>query len=526
MQSLVDVLLASPLLTIFLVVALGSIVGSIPMGTMRLGASGALFVGLAVGAMDERLGEGLKTVEGIGLAVFVYGVGLAAGATFFRTLRKNLSFMGVTVLGLLVLAVVTYFAGPALGLSTGVTLGTYAGVMTSTPALSAASNAVPTAGPAVGFALAYPVSVLVAMPFITLALTRKWAGDKDVPSMSAAGLFATSVIIQGDREAHDVPGLTRNQVRISYLFRGGKTRVYRPGDSLKDGDWVVMVGPEPLVRRAILAIGQETDEHLADKRHEVDHLRFVVSSRAVIGRTIGQLDMPGRFGGVITRVRRGDVDLLARDNLVLEPGDRVLAVMPVGRMSEVADFIGDSEHKVGQIDPITTGLGIGLGLLVGMVAIPLGGGASLALGAAAGPLLVGMILGHFERTGPLIWQLPYGANLTIRQFGLIVFMACVGLAGGPAFAEKAFSVTGLKIIALSVALCVIGCLGFMYASKLLGLSPARIAGGLAGFIGQPALVESANLQCSDERIDDGYATHYALGIILKILVVSGLAVVL
>ncbi|MDO4791657.1 MAG: TrkA C-terminal domain-containing protein [Buchananella hordeovulneris] len=516
----------SPLLTIFVVVSLGSLVGSIPLGPLRLGAAGALFVGLAIGALDPRLGEGLKLVQSIGLALFVYAVGLTAGTTFFREIKRYLAFMGVTVVGLSVVAVIIYFVGPYFGLSKEMTLGTYAGLMTSTPALSAATTVTGSVEPGVGYALAYPIGTVMALLFISWTLRRKWPEHKDTPSLSGKGLYATSVAVQGDFEADGVPGLTNGDIRISYLSRDGKTRVYRHGEALKDGDWLVAVGAHSSVARAIEVIGEETEEHLADKRHEVDHLRFVVSSKAVIGRTIGFLDMPGRFDGAIIRVRRGDLDLLARDTLVLEPGDRVLAVVPADRLEEVRKFIGDSEKGVGEFDPITVGIGLGLGLLLGLVSIPLGGGATLALGAAAGPLLVGMILGHFERTGPLLWQIPYGSNLTIRQLGLLLFLACAGLASGPNFASQAFSPLGVKVIVIGGVLCAIGCGLFLLLARFLGLSAQRVAGGLAGFIGQPALVAAANYQCSDERIDDGYATHYALSIVTKVLLIYGLAAVL
>src|SRR5699024_3162992 len=149
---------------------------------------------------------------------------------------------------------------------------------------------------------------------------------------------------------------------------------------------------------------------------------LVVSSPKAAGRRLDDLDIPGRFHGTVTRVRRGDLDLLARDDLTLELGDRVLAVVPQECLGEVAEFFGDSERRISEVDAFTLGLGMALGLVVGLVTIPLPGGLTFTLGAAAGPLLVGMILGRVERTGPFLWGLPHAANLTTRQLGLMFFL--------------------------------------------------------------------------------------------------------
>src|SRR5690606_21931722 len=162
--------------------------------------------------------------------------------------------------------------------------------------------------------------------------------------------------------------------------------VVNPDEQLRAGDRVVVVGPGPAVAAAVAHLGDEIDEHLADDRTVVENRRFVVSDKRVAGRTVAELDVPGRFDGVVTRVRRGDLDLLARDDLTLELGDRVLAVVPRERLAAASDFFGDSERRVSEIDALTAGIG----LAAGLVAVSLPGGAVFALGSAAGPLLAGM----------------------------------------------------------------------------------------------------------------------------------------
>ena len=519
-DAALDVLAASPLLTIFLVVALGTALGAVPFGPVRFGAAGALFVGLAVGALDPRLGEGLALVQTLGLALFVYTVGLAAGSTFFRDLRRQLPLMTVGVAALAIAAATVVLLGGIAGLSGPLRAGAFTGALTSTPALAAATAASGSTEPAIGYALGYPLGVTVAIVVVAVVIGRRWPSGRDPEP--AAGLGIEAVTAQVDRPTllSAVPGFADGQVRMSYLSREGRTRVVAPDEQLQPGDRVVVVGPSAAVAAAVGHLGTLLTEHLAHDRTSVDHRRFVVSEPSVVGRTIAELDIPGRFGGVITRVRRGDLDLLARNELTLELGDRVLAVVPREELGAVSAFLGDSERRVSEIDALSVGIGMALGLLLGLVTIPLPGGAAFALGSAAGPLLVGMVLGRMERTGPMVWGLPRAANLTIRQLGLLFFLAAVGLASGQAFAAQAFTATGARVIAVVVAVIGVASVLFMLGARLVGVSAPRAAGALAGLVGQPAVLAYAGSRVTDERVEAGYAALFALGIIVKILAVQ------
>lgn len=524
MNKLLDLLAANQLLTITLVVALGTLLGMIRFGPLRFGPAGALFVGLAVGALDKRLGTGLGPIQTLGLALFVYTVGIASGATFFRGLRRQLPLIAGAVGVLAAAAVVVIALGSALGISPGLRGGVFAGALTSTPTLAAATARAGTTEPAVGYALAYPVGVAVAILCVSVLLNRRWPASKDADSVSAHGLADLSVEVQRDCRLHDVPGFDANLVRFSYLERDGATRVVTPTDELRAGDRVVLIGPEAHVQAAVDHLGRQVTHHLAHDRSRVDYRRILLSDPGVAGRTIGELDVPGRFGGIVTRVRRGDLDLLASDELLVELGDRLRVVAPRGRMAEVAGYFGDSERKVSEVSALSLGIGLAVGLGLGLIAIPLPGGVVLSLGAAAGPLVVGMVLGRLERTGPIVWGLPPAANLTIRQLGLLLFLASVGLMSGPAFASQAFTWLGVKIIVLAVVCVGLSATLMIVLARLLGLSTARAAGSLAGFVGQPAILAFANGRVVDERVDAGYATLFALAIIVKIVLVQFIAV--
>lgn len=521
-----EVLSSSPLLTIMVVVTVGAAVGVIPFGPLRFGAAGALFVGLVLGALEPGLGEGLALISSLGLALFVYTVGIAAGETFFSDLRRQMPLMG---LGLGVIALVTALAvllGVRFGLSDGMVAGILAGSLTATPALAAATEATGSADAGVGYSLAYPVGVVLSIIIVSLVVQRRWPGRKDPVPTTAEGLVAESALVDRRTTLRDVPGWADESIKMSYLARDGRTRVLAPGEELLPSDEVLVVGAPSAVKAAIDYLGHPLDRELTSDREAVDFRRFVVSSPSVAGRSVAQLNLPGRFGAVITRVRRGDSDLLARDGLVLQLGDRVLAVAPQPELAGLGDYLGDSERRISEVDALALGLGIVLGLLLGAVTISVPGGMQFSLGPAAGPLVVGMLLGAVHRTGPLIWDIPLSANLTIRQLGLLLFLAAVGLSSGPAFAAQALTRTGLRAGALAAIVVLVSAAVLLVGARLMGLSAPRAAGGFAGFVGQPAILAFAVEKGRDERIESGYAALFALAIIGKIAAVQVIAAVM
>ena len=516
-----DLLLASPLLTVFLVAALGAGLGIIPFGPVKLGAAGALFVGLVIGNIVPELGEQLAVVQSLGLALFVYTVGLSAGQTFFSDLRKQAKLMVGAVFVLTLGAVLTVIIGNLLGLKMSLAAGVYAGTLTATPALAAATAAAGGDGnPGVGYSLGYPIGVIMAILLVSMIVSRKWEGKNDVPSLAGQSLFATTALVHHPMSIREVPGWKEQRFKISYLQRGDLTRVFVPGEDLQDGDRVVLVGLEEDVRQAVAVIGEEATKHLADYRARVEFESFTVSSKQIAGRTVAALNMAGRFGALVTRIHRGDLELLATDSTRIELGDRVMVAYPRAEYENIQKFFGNSERKISQVDALSLGLGMTLGLLLGMVEISLPGGIQFSLGTAAGPLIVGMFLGALQKTGPFLWQMPQAANQTIRQLGLLLFLTAVGIASGKAFMGTAFTITGLVSGLLAFAIIVLVLALTAVLGRVVGISAQRTAGAMAGIIGQPAVLAFASAKENDERIESGYAALFALGIITKIVLVT------
>ncbi len=508
-----------PLLALFVVVALGALFGAIRFGPVRFGAAGALFVGLILSALNPELSSDFTLIQQLGLALFVYTVGIAAGTSFRSGLRANMPLLVITIIVVATSAPLSSLLGFLLDTPPTLTVGLFTGALTAAPALELATQITGSPDAAVGYSFGYPIGVIVGIVFVTLSAGKHWLEKRDTPSLAGQGLRAVTVKVKHEVDPHSIAAWRNQRVRMSYVRRASKTRVLTPGEPLLAGDEVVLVGEDPFVDEVSSQIGTISKVHLADDRSDVSFERITVSNPEIAGRTIAELSLPHKFAGLVTRVRRGDLDLLAREDLPLQLGDQVAVVVPREHLNDVQDYLGDSHAKIAEINALALGLGLTLGMLFGMVPFPFFGGQTISLGFAGGPLVVGMVLGALRRTGPLVWVMPISANLTIRQLGILFFLAALGLGAGPAVAEMLLSSLGWRAALLALLLVAYCCGFFALFGWLYRLSAARTAGGIAGFLGQPAVLQAAQAQTKDERIESAYAALFAASIIAKTLLV-------
>jgi putative transport protein len=534
-------LVETPLFVLFLVAAIGFLVGRIHVRGFSLGVSAVLFVGLAVGALDPAIGLPAIIYE-FGLIVFVYTVGLAGGPGFVAALRRDGVRENALVVGVLALAaMLVVLADRLLDLTAPQAAGLFSGSLTNTPALATilesltggAEDAV-VAEPVVAYSLAYPVGVLGVIVAISV-LTRRWGTDGDEQrelqrlGVSAEELVDVTVEVTRDLGDRDVADLSTtdplDRVMLARHQRGGRQWLVRGDDVLRPGDRVSVVGPPAAVRAAVDLLGEPRDEPLM-QHGDLDYRRIFVSTPETVGRTVAELDLPGRFDATVTRVRHGDMDRLAMPDMVLEPGDRVRVVAPRGRMADVTRYFGDSWKALSEIDVGVFGLGIALGLLVGSVPVPLPGGTTFSLGLAGGPLVVGLAVGALGRTGPIVWQLPYNANLTLRQVGVILFLAGVGTRSGHGFVTTVGD-GGLPLFAAGAAVtCVTATAALLLGHHVLHVPVSVLTGIVAGVHTQPAVLAFANDRAGNEAPDLGYATVFPVATIAKILLAQLLLTVL
>jgi putative transport protein len=544
---MIELLRDNPLLLLFLVAAIGYPLGRITIQGSSLGVAAVLFVGLAFGSLhpDLKLPE---VVYQLGLIIFVYTIGLSSGPGFFAALRRKGLRDNLLIIGAIVLAMaLTGVAAVGLGLSAPLAAGMLAGSLTNTPALAGAieqlkSNAPPNleqllGEPVVGYSVTYPMGVCGAILMIALA-QRIWKVDYAAERRAMSGRGTphrrlanqTIRITRPDAAGETTEELIRRNgwdVIIGRVKREGQLTLANGQTRLAPGDLVSVVGAPDELARVTTYLGAPADEHLEHERSELDYRRIFVSRHSVAGRRLRDLHLPQRFGAVVTRVRRGDVELLPHGDTVIEPGDRVRVVAPRSQMDAVTSFFGDSYRTLSEIDVLTFSLGIALGVLLGLVPFPLPGGVTLRLGFAGGPLLVALALGALERTGPLVWSMPYSANLTLRQLGLVLFLAGVGTRSGYVFASTLTQGGGLAIFVVGALVTCIAALGVLWVGyRLLKIPMSLLIGMVAGLQTQPAVLGFALEQAESDLPSIGYATVYPVAMITKIVLVQVLLLLL
>jgi putative transport protein len=311
------------------------------------------------------------------------------------------------------------------------------------------------------------------------------------------------------------------RVIFSRRRHAGKLGLCAAETRLEVGDLVVAVGTAGELERAVKRLGVASDEPLDLDRSEFDLRRVFVSNAEVAGRPLRDLEIGRRIGAVVTRVKRGDVDLLPHDELRLELGDRVRVLAPVKAMAEVTTFFGDSYRAVSEVDVLTFALGLALGLLLGILPLPLPGGVFAKLGFAGGPLLVALVLGTLERTGGMVWSLPYSANMTLRQLGLVLFLAGIGTKAGHGFLAVFASGSGLAVFLAAAGVTFVTALSAIFlAYRVFGVPMSLVLGMVAGLFTQPAILGYAVEQTGDESPNVGYASVYPAATFAKILLVQ------
>lgn len=534
--ALIELLVAQPLLLLFTVAALGYAIGRVTVKGSSLGVAAVLFVGLAVGALDPRLALP-DIVFLLGLVLFVYTVGLSSGPGFFasfnpRGLRDNLLVVGILVIA----AGLAYAAHALLGISPAVAAGMFAGSLTNTPTLAGVLDVLRGQGatdallvePVIGYSVAYPMGVL-AMLMVLAVCHRLWRIDdvQETEKLRRYHLVEQEFYSRTVRISHpDVVGIPVRDlveqrhwgVLLTRVRRGELTFLVEASTCFAIGDLVTVLGAPENVDRIAVELGEPTDVRLDLDRTLLDYRRIFVSNPEMAGRALASLRLPQRHGALITRVRRGDIDLPADGDTVLELGDRVRVVAPRERMAEISHLFGDSYKALSEVNLLTLGLGLTVGLLIGLVPIPLPGDVTFTLGYAGGPLIVALVLGARRRTGLLVWTLPYSANLTLRQAGLILLLAGIGVRSGYSFVTTFGRSGGLLIFAASALITItVAVLTLWIGYKLFRLPFPLLSGILAGLQTQPAVLGYALEQAKNEAPNVGYALVFPIATITKIV---------
>jgi len=553
MAFLIHLLAHNPLLMLFAVVALGYPISKLRVAGASFGIASILFAGIALGAVvvtpgldpavKKDLSREMKLIYELGLAIFVYAMGLAIAHSFWASFsREGLKRNAVVAVVMVSSTALVVVLAKVLRFDSRYAAGLLAGTFTNMPALAGViealkrttSDALVIAQPTVASAIAYPIGVLV--PMLSIPLSRRIfkvdlereAASLHGSSSGSSHLKARTIEVEAraaGRTHVDLREQANCKVVFNRLKRGGDFIMAPLDVALEAGDLLVVVGTPEDVERAQAFLGRKSDIALQHDISEYDSTRVFVSNHDLIGRPLRDLQLPEKYNCMVSRLRRGDVWFVPDADTVLELGDRIRVATARDNIAAVEELFGDSYRELSEASFLTFAMGLALGLAVGQIPFPLGHGIIFKLGFAGGPLVVGLVLGRFHKLGQFVWKIPYSANHTIRQFGLVLFAAGIGVISGEGFRQILSRNLSWLPIFMGSALVVAtlaDTLAYWLGYKVFRIPLSLLFGIVAGTHTQPVVLGYATQQSKNDLPNVGFAAVYPLATILKIVLAQAL----
>ncbi|EPG5712580.1 putative transporter [Klebsiella aerogenes] len=528
-----------------LVAVVGLWIGNVKIRGVGFGIGGVLFGGIIVGHFVDQAGITLSSpmlhfIQEFGLILFVYTIGIQVGPGFFASLRVsglklNLFAILIVVLGGLVTAILHKLFSIPLP----VVLGIFSGAVTNTPALGAGQQILRDLGlpfdvvdqMGMSYAMAYPFGIcgiLLTMWLVRLFFrinVEKEAQQFDESSGNGhAHLHTINVRVENpnlnNMAIQDVPMLNSDKIICSRLKRDELLMVPAPGTLIQHGDLLHLVGRPEDLHNAQLVIGKEVATSLSTRGTDLKVERVVVTNEKVLGKKIRDLHFKQRYDVVISRLNRAGVELVASSHASLQFGDILNLVGRPQAIDAVANELGNAQQKLQQVQMLPVFIGIGLGVLLGSIPLFIPGfPAALKLGLAGGPLIMALILGRIGSIGKLYWFMPPSANLALRELGIVLFLAVVGLKSGGDFVDTLLHGEGLSWIAYGIFITAIPLLTVGILARMLAkMNYLTLCGMLAGSMTDPpALAFANNLHATSGAAALSYATVYPLVMFLRII---------
>ncbi|HCQ67287.1 MAG TPA: putative transporter [Rhodobacteraceae bacterium] len=524
--------------------ALGILLGRIQIGTVGLGIGGVLFAGIAVGHVAEASGVFFNTdvmhfVREFGLILFVYTIGIQVGPGFFQSfradgLRFNLAAMAVVGLGV-AMTVAVFFT---FRLDLNVLVGIMSGAVTNTPGLGAATQILADVGFAgdeialtgMGYAVAYPfgiigilVSILVVR-FLSRAdveaeaaafKKETQAGQSSLPTIDVE---VTNPNLDGIRLG-DVPGLFDREVVASRMRTAGEVVVPTRELTVHTGDVLHVVGPAKALQAMRLVLGREVDQPVSTKGTKLTWVRLAVTEHKALGVKLRDLALLEGHDVTISRINRAGIELPPKADSTLAFGDIVTVVGMPDDIEAVKMRLGNERSRLDQVQFEALFVGIAFGILLGSIPVAIPGlPAPLKLGLAGGPLVAAILFGRLGNFGPFVWFMPPAANHALREIGIILFLAVVGVAAGGGFLDIVLNGPGLAWMGYGVLITLVPLLTVGLIARLVfKFNFLSLSGVLAGSMTDPPALAFAVSMNPSAAASVGYVSVYPLVMFLRIL---------
>lgn len=528
-----------------MVIAVGVLLGKIKFGGISLGVTFVLFAGILAGHVGFTAPTNILTfIQDFGLILFVFMIGLQVGPGFFESFRKGGVTLNMLSTATVLLNVVVMFGCYYLFFDTSnpfnlpMMVGTLYGAVTNTPGLGAANEALESvfdAGNrpqiASGYACAYPLGVLgiigatIALKYIcSIRLDKEESKLKHDSEDNAhvkpymMHLKVTNTYLAGKtlKQIHDF--LNRDFV-CSRILHEGHVSIPNRDTVFELGDQVYIVCAEADAEPIIAFIGPKTEVAWEKQDQPLISKRILVTQPSINGKTLGQMHFSSAHGVNVTRVTRHGMDMFASLDLALQVGDRVMVVGPEDAVDHVSGVLGNSVKRLDAPNIATIFIGIILGIVFGSLPIAIPGmPVPMKLGIAGGPLIIAILIGRYGYKIHLVTYTTTSANMMLREIGLVLFLASVGIKAGAGFWETVVQGDGLKYVYTGFLITIIPILIIGTIARLkYKLNYFTIMGMIAGTYTDPPALAYANQICSREAPAVGYSTVYPLSMFLRIL---------
>ncbi len=524
-----------------IVSAIGVYLGRLKFFGISLGVTFVFFTGILVSHFGIAINKDmLNFAQNFGLIIFVYTLGLQVGPSFFSSMKKEgvlLNTMGLAVIALgILLTLVFHWTS---GVSMPVMVGLLSGAVTNTPALGAAQQALLQTEPenvrnvtdmALACAVTYPLGVvgvilaIVALKALFAKKTKDLRKEQDTATFVAEFQVLNPSIY--NKSIRQVMRLTEKHFVISRLWRDGKVTIPTSDTVLKEKDHLLVISVKADVERIKTLFGEQENTDWNKKDIDWNAIdsqlisrRIVVTRNRVNGVKLGSLRLRNLYGINITRVNRAGIDLIASPDLRLQIGDKLTIVGEANSVNNVGKILGDELKRLDNPNLLAIFVGLALGVLIGSIPIPLPGmDTPIKLGVAGGPIIVGILMGAFGPRFHLTTYTTQSANLMMRQFGIVIYLAGLGLDSGAHFFETVFQAEGLLWIGIGFLLTLIPVLivGFA-ASRFFKIDYAHNVGMLCGSMANPMALNYANTTVEGDEPSVSYATVYPLSMFIRVI---------
>jgi len=531
------------IIIISVVSAIGLQLGKLKILNISLGITFVFFVGIIIGHFNLDLNKDmLNFAQNFGLILFVYALGLQVGPGFFSSLRAgglrlNMLALGVVFLGLIFTVIFSYASNISLPNMVGI----LCGATTNTPALGAAQQALKQisgdmrviSDMALATAVAYPlgvVGVILAIVFLRKLFVPKEEfsklSEKKDSEMHVGEFHITNPAVEG-KTIRDIMKLSAKHFVISRIWHDGVVTIPTSESILRHNDHLLIISKKYDVEHIKILFGEQ--ENVDWNKEDIDwnHIdnsqlvsrRIIITNSKINGEKLGSLKLRNNYGINITRINRAGIDLLASPGLMLQMGDKLTVVGEKASIDNVAKILGDEEKRLNKPNLIAIFLGIALGLVLGALPLPFPGmDFPIKLGIAGGPIIVGILMGAFGPRFHITTYTTQSANLLMRQFGLTIYLACLGIGAGEHFFETVFQTEGLIWIAFGFSLTVVPVLIVaLIAMKIYKIDFARNVGMLCGSMANPMALNYVNSTIENDEPAVAYATVYPVSMFARII---------